>query len=109
MNRHKRRAAAATGRALKGGKQLSIARALSSLSPSDEATLCAFVETCELDRQTGRSLQGWRVTRDAKGWMLECMSIDGDHLTATGDTCEAACKSLSQQIIADAMKGAPTA
>lgn len=92
------------------GPQFSIARALAPLSGEDEAAVCAFIAMFEKERQAeAGELQGWRITRDAKGWILECMTKQGEHLTSEHEQCLLACRALGQQMVALAMKGAPQA
>jgi hypothetical protein len=90
-------------------RELSIARALASLSSNDEAALCAFIEEAEKNRLYGDSLSAWRVTRHTTGWILECRTMDGTELKGQGEDCTSACHEISGQLIAEGTKGAAQA
>jgi hypothetical protein len=90
-------------------RELSIARALASFGPVEEATLCAFLEEMERGRQQGM-ISGWRVTCDFGGCQLEVMFPDrSQQLSARAATFRAAAKQIGEQMIAAVMRGAPEA
>lgn len=89
--------------------KLSIASALASLSGEDEACLCAFVDTCEAQRQAG-VIAGWAVTRMDQGWGVGVRTI-GEHFVGTNPhpTVKEATSELSALLIALGMQGAAQA
>ena len=72
------------------------------------ALLLAFVDVMEAKRTLGDT-QGWRITRDAVGCLLEVMTPEGIHFVGLGATFDLARVDLSRKMIAEAMKGAPEA
>lgn len=88
--------------------ELSIARALDPLPPADEAALCAFVATSEKELQSGY-YEGWRITRYAGKSVLEVSTADYGIISGEASTIREACTELSKALIAEGMKGAPSA
>lgn len=92
-----------------GQQQFSIARALDSFDPHEEASLCAFLAKAEEARIPGDALQGWRITRDLEGCKLEAMTVTGQQLRAVAPTFAEACRDIGKQFVDVALRGAPEA